>query len=196
MKKTLKNTNILGIVFLIVLTSGFLRAGQLELPEPDALQETYLKGTREEKSRQCGNEVASSFGEECSFCHNDDVTEFTEKGNRAKADMKASIALGVKCDYCHTGKKQFTKKFKMAEKMFKLSEMMDVECDLCHDGKDILTPKGKTARTAMLLQKWKRKGNKRCLKCHVEKKQFELNSEGKELLKDLMHEGEETNEDG
>ena len=107
--------------------------------------------------------------------------------------MKASIALGVKCDYCHAGKKQFTKKFKMAEKMFKLSEMMDVECDFCHNGKDILTPKGKTARTAMLLQKWKRKGNKRCLKCHVEKKQFELNSEGKELLKDLMHEEEETN---
>ncbi|MBC8548459.1 MAG: hypothetical protein H8D23_02315 [Candidatus Brocadiales bacterium] len=193
MKKTLKNTNILGIAFLIVLTSGFLCAGQSDLPEPDALQETYLNGTREEKSRQCGNEVASLLGEECSFCHNDDVTEFTEKGTRAKRDMQASIAIGVKCDYCHAGRNQFTKKFEMAEKMFKLSEMMDVECNFCHRGKDILTPKGSTARTAMLLQKWQKKGNKKCLKCHVERKQFELNSDGKELLKSLMHEGEETN---
>ncbi len=196
MKKTLKNTNILGIAFLIVLTSGFLWAGQLDLPEPDALQETYLKGTREEKSRQCDNEVASLFVVECSFCHNDDVTEFTEKGNRAKTDMKASIAIGVKCDYCHAGKKKFTNKYKTAEKMFRLSEMMDVECDFCHKGKDVLTPEGSTARTAMLLQKWKKKGNKKCLKCHVEKKQFELNADGKEILKSLMHEGEETNEDG
>jgi len=43
----------------------------------------------------------------------------------------------------------------------------------------------------MLLQKWKKKGNKRCLKCHVKRKKFELNSDGKELLKSLMHEGEE-----
>lgn len=193
MKKMLKNTNILGIAFLIVLTSGFLWAEQLDLPEPDALQETYLKGTREEKSLQCGNEIASLLGEECSFCHNDDVTEFTENGNRAKVDMKASIAIGVKCDYCHAGKKQFTKKFGMAEKMFKLSEMMDVECNFCHTGKDILTPEGSTAKTAMLLQKWRKKGNKRCLKCHVEKEQFELNSDGKELIKSLMDEGEQAN---
>jgi len=44
----------------------------------------------------------------------------------------------------------------------------------------------------MLLQKWKKKGNKKCLKCHVEKEQFELNSDGMEILKSLMHE-EETN---
>jgi len=83
--------------------------------------------------------------------------------------MKASIAIGVKCDNCHAGKKQYTKKFEMAEEMFKLSEMMDVECDFCHNGKNILTPEGKTARTAMLLQKWRREGNKKCLKCHVER---------------------------
>ncbi|KHE92200.1 MAG: hypothetical protein K8F52_15035 [Candidatus Scalindua rubra] len=193
MKRTLENTNILGIAFLIVLTSGFLWAGRSDLPEPDALQETYLKGTREEKSSQCANEVASLFGQECSFCHNDDITEFTAKGNRAKSDMLASIAIGVKCDYCHAGEKQYTKKFEMAGKMFELSEMMDVECDFCHNGKDILTLEGSTARTAMLLQKWKKKGNKKCLKCHVERKQFELNSEGKELLKSLMHEGKESN---
>ncbi|MBC8551062.1 MAG: hypothetical protein H8D23_15565 [Candidatus Brocadiales bacterium] len=193
MKKTLKNTNILGVAFLIVLTSGFLWAGQSDLPEPDSLQETYLKGTREVRGLQCANEVASLFGEECSFCHNDDVTEFTGKGTRANVDMKAAIAIGVKCDYCHAGRKQFTNKLEMAVKMFGLSEMMDVECDFCHNGKNILTPEGSTARTAMLLQKWKKKGNKKCLKCHVERKQFELNSDGKEILKSLMHEGEETN---
>lgn len=190
MTKTMKNTNILGIAFVIVVTSGFLWAGQSDLPEPDALPETYLKGTREEKSRQCRSEVASSLGQECSFCHNDDVTEFTEKGTRAKTDMKAAIAIGVKCDYCHAGKKQVTKKFKIAEKMFKLSEMMDIECNFCHSGKGVLTPEGRTAKTAMLLQKWAKKGNKRCLKCHVEKKQFELNADGKEIIKSLIHDEE------
>ena len=187
----MKKTNILGIAFLIVVTSGFLWAGQSDLPEPDALEETYLKGTREERGIQCAKEVASLLGEECSFCHNGEVTEFTESGNRARTDMHASIAIGAKCNYCHTGRKQFTKKFEMAEKMFELSEMMDVKCDLCHNGKDNLTPEGSTAKTAMLLQKWKKKGNKRCLKCHVKRKKFELNSDGKELLKSLMHEGEE-----
>ncbi|MDP6924888.1 MAG: hypothetical protein R2568_10485 [Candidatus Scalindua sp.] len=186
----MKKTNIFGIAFLIVITSGLLWAGQSDLPEPDALSETYLKGTREEKSWQCGNEVAVLLGEKCSACHDDDVTEFTEKGNRAKADMKVSIAIGVKCDYCHAGKKQFTKKLEMAEKMFELSGMMGVDCDYCHNGKDTLTPAGNTARTAMLLQKWNKKGNKKCLECHVEKKQFELNSDGKETLKSLMHDVE------
>jgi nitrate/TMAO reductase-like tetraheme cytochrome c subunit len=167
-----------------------LWAGQLDLPGPDELQESYLKGNREEKSRQCRNEVAASLGEECSFCHSDDVTEFTDQGNKAKRDMKAAIAIGVKCDYCHVGKEQFTKKFEIADKMFKLSEMMDVECDFCHSGKDVLTPKGRTARTAMLLQKWLKAGNKKCLECHFEKKQFELNDNGKEILKSLMHDEE------
>ncbi len=188
MINTRKKFNILSIAIFIVFTSDFLWAGQLELPKLDALQESYLKGSREEKSRQCRNEVASSLGEECSFCHNNDVTEFTEKGNRAKRDMKASIAIGVKCDYCHAGNEQFTKKFEMADKMFKLSEMMDIECNFCHSGKEVLTPKGRTARTAMLLQTWIKNGNKKCLECHVEKKQFELNTNGKELLQCLMHE--------
>ncbi len=180
--------NISSIAFLIVLTSGFLWAGQLDLPDPDTLQESYLKGSREEKGRQCRNEIASSLGEECSSCHNNEVTDFTKKGDRAKRDMKAAIVIGVKCDYCHAGKEQFTEKFEVADKMFKLSEMMDVECDFCHAEKDVLTPKGRTARTAMLLQKWAKTGNKKCLKCHFEKKQFELNDNGKEILKCLMHE--------
>lgn len=74
--------------------------------------------------------------------------------------MKASRAIGVKCDYCHTGKKQFTKKLLMAEKMFRLSEIMDVECNFCHAGKYTLIPKGRTARTAMLMRKWTKKGSK------------------------------------
>ena len=67
--------------------------------------------------------------------------------------MKAAIAIGVKCKYCHAGKEQFTDKFKMAVDMDKLSDMMDVECNFCHKGKDILTPQGETAKIAMLSRK-------------------------------------------
>ena len=154
--------------------------------KPNDLKESYLKGSREEKSHQCRNEIASLLEEECSSCHNEDVTVFTEKGNKTKEDMKAAIAIGVKCEYCHAGKEQFTDKFEMAIEMFKLSEMMDVECNFCHKGKDILTPKGETAKTAMLVQNWVETGNEKCLKCHDEKKQFELNSNGKEILKTLI----------
>ena len=181
-----KIINIFSIAFLIVFSSELLGAEQFGLPEPDALKESYLKGSREEKSRQCRNEIASLLEEECSSCHNEDVTVFTEKGNKTKEDMKAAIAIGVKCEYCHAGKEKFTDKFEMAVNMFKLSEMMDVECNFCHKGKDVLTSRGRTARTAMLLQKWVKTGNKICLECHVARKQFELNSNGKEILKTLM----------
>jgi len=157
MKKRLKNTNILGIAFLIVVTSGFLWAGQSDLPEPDALQETYLEGTREERGLQCANEVATLLGGECSSCHNDDVTELTEKGNRAKSDMQASIAIGVRCNYCHAVNKRFTNKYKIAVKMFELSEMMDVECSLCHNGKDNLTPAGSTSKNSYVTAKMEEK---------------------------------------
>ncbi len=187
MINTGKSINILSIAFLIVFISGFLWAGQLDLPEPDPLQVSYLQGSREEKSQQCRNEIAVSLGEECSSCHNNEVADLTEKGNRAKRDMKASIAIGAQCSYCHAGRDKFTKKFKIADKMFKLSEVMDVECGFCHKGKGVLAFKGRTARTAMLLQKWTKTGNKKCLECHVEKKQFELNSKGKETLKCLIH---------
>ena len=183
MTKNMKNINISGIVILIVFSSGLLlSAGPSDIPEPDALQETYLQGNREEKKLQCSKEVASALGEECSSCHNDDVTDFTKKGERAKEDMKAAIAIGVKCDYCHAGKEQFTGRLEVAAKMFRLSEMMDIECNYCHAGKDILTQEGKMAKTAMMLQKWSETGNKKCLDCHVEKKQFELNFHGWEIL--------------
>ena len=183
---SMKIINIFSIAFLIVFSSELLEAEQFDLPEPDALKESYLKGNREEKSRQCRNEIASLLEEECSSCHNEDVTVFTEKGNKTKEDMKAAIAIGVKCEYCHTGKGQFTDKFEMAINMFNLSEMMDVECDFCHKGKDILTLKGETAKTAMLVENWVETGNEKCLKCHIEKEQFELNSRGENVLKTLM----------
>ncbi len=180
-KYTIK-INILSITFLIAFSSGLLNAEQIDIPKPETLQESYLQGNREEKRQQCSKEVASALGRECSFCHNDDVTDFTEKGNKAKEDMKAAIAIGVKCDYCHAGKEQFTEKLEVAAKMIKLTEMMDVECSFCHAGKNVLTNKGMTAKTAMILQDWTGTGNKICLKCHEEKKQFELNAHGEEIL--------------
>ena len=183
MTKNMKNISISGIVILIVFSSGLLlNAGQSDLPEPEMLQESYLQGNREERNQQCSKEVASALGEECSSCHNDDVTDFTEKGERAKEDMKAAIAIGVKCDHCHAGKKQFTDKLEVAARMFELSEMMAIECNYCHAGENILTHEGKMAKTAMMLQKWSETGNKKCLDCHVEKKQFELNFYGWEIL--------------
>ncbi len=78
MTKNMKNISIFGIIVLIVFSSGLLGAEQSDIPEPDLLQETYLQGNREEKNQQCSKEVASALGEECSFCHNDDVTDFSE----------------------------------------------------------------------------------------------------------------------
>jgi nitrate/TMAO reductase-like tetraheme cytochrome c subunit len=195
MKKPIINVDILKILkfafmFLIVFWFGISKAGQLDfhkdvsmlVPDPDVLQETYLKGNRKEKKRQCSEEVASPLGAECSYCHNDDVTTFTEKGEKAKEDMKAAVAIGVKCDYCHAGKEQFTEKKEIATKMFELSEIMGAECNFCHAGKDVLTHEGKTAKTAMILQEWAENGTKKCLECHVEKKQFELNFHGWEVL--------------
>jgi nitrate/TMAO reductase-like tetraheme cytochrome c subunit len=178
----MKNMYVINIFFLVVFFSGVLGAEELDLPAPDELQEGFLVGSREEKSRQCNKEVASSLGRKCSFCHNDDVSEFTKKGNKAKFMMQAAVAIGVKCNYCHAGKKKFTDKLEVATKMFKLAEMMDVKCDFCHAGKDAFTHQGKTAKTAMLLQNWAKTGNKKCLDCHDKKKQFELNFHGWEVL--------------
>lgn len=174
--------NIVSFTFLLALSTGLLNAEQVDISETEMLRESYLQGTREEKKQQCSNEVSPALGRECSFCHNEDVTDFTEEGNKAKVMMKNAIALGVKCDYCHAGKKQFTDKLEVAVKMIKLGKMMDVECSYCHAGKKALTQKGVTAKTAMLLQDWTGTGNRKCLKCHVEKKQFELNDHGEEIL--------------
>jgi nitrate/TMAO reductase-like tetraheme cytochrome c subunit len=182
MNENMKKINITSITFLIAFSSGLLNAEQIDIPEPEMLQESYLQGTRDAKREQCGEEVASALGRECSFCHSEDVSNFTEKGNKAKFMMKNAIALGVKCNYCHAGTKQFTEKLEVAAKMIKLAKMMDVECSYCHAGKNILTQKGMTAKTAMILQDWVGTGNKICLKCHEEKKQFKLNAHGEEIL--------------
>jgi len=184
--KIINIVSIASIAFLIVFTSELSGAGQSDLPEPDELEESYLKGSREEKSRQCRKEIASLFGGKCTLCHNDNVTDFKKKGNKAKEDMKAAIAIGVTCEYCHAGNGHFTDKFEMAVNMFRLSEMMAVECDFCHKGKGILTSQGKTAKTAMLVENWVETGNKKCLECHIEKKEFELNSHGESVLKTLI----------
>ncbi len=186
MINNIKIINVFSIAFLIVFSSELLGAEQLSLPEPDELEESYLKGNREEKSQQCRQEVASLFKGKCTSCHNDNVTFFTKKGNKAKEDMRASVAMGVKCEYCHTGNEQFTDKFEIAVNMDKLSEMMDVECNFCHKGKDNLTPQGETSKIAMLVESWVETGNEKCLECHVEKKQFELNTHGKSTLKTLI----------
>ena len=182
MINTMKNMYVINIIFFVVFFSNVSGSEVLDLPAPDELRETFLVGSREEKGRQCSKEVASSLGRKCSFCHNDDVTEFTKKGNKAKFMMKAALAIGVKCNYCHAGKKKFTDKLEVATKMFKLAEMMDVKCDFCHAGKDTFTHQGKTAKTAMLLQNWAKAGNKKCLDCHDKKKKFELNFHGWEVL--------------
>ena len=138
----MKNINIISITFLIAFSSGLLNAEQKDIPEPEMLQESYLQGTRDKKREQCSEEVASALGRGCSFCHNVDVTDFTEKGVKAKVDMKAATAVGVKCDYCHAGKKQFTDKLEVAAKMFKLTEMIDVEFSFAMQEKAFLLTKG------------------------------------------------------
>ncbi len=182
MIKIIKYSNVISLVFLLTFLSGLSGAEELDLPEPDELQETYLVGSRDAKRQQCSEDVAPALGRKCSFCHNVSVTEFTKKGNKAKFMMKAAMALGVKCSFCHTGKKKFTKQSEIAVKMIKLSELMDVECNFCHTGKDTFTHAGKTAKTAMILQRWAKKGNKKCLDCHGRKKKFELNFRGWEVL--------------
>ena len=182
MNKYTKKINIISFTFLLAFSSGILNAEQVDIPEPEMLQESYLQGTRDAKREQCSKEVASALGRECSFCHNEDVTDLTEKGEKAKVDMKAATAMGVKCDYCHAGIEQFTDKLEVAAKMFRLTEMMDVECSFCHAGKDVLTQNGITAKTAMILQDWTGTGNNVCLKCHEKKKRFKLNDHGEEIL--------------
>ena len=182
----MKIINIISIAFLIFVSSELIGAEQSGIPEPDELEESYLKGSREEKNQQCRKEVALLFGGKCTTCHNDDVTDFTKQGDKARDDMKAAIAIGVKCEYCHADKEHFAGRFEIAVAMFRLSEMMDVECDFCHKGRHILTPRGQTAKISMLAENWVETGNERCLKCHIEKRQFKLNARGENVLNALM----------
>lgn len=144
----------------------------------------YFKGTREEKDAQI-KRMTSLFGVECDFCHNEEVTVFTDEGKKSKEMMKASVALGVECDYCHLDRKRYKENEQQAKKMFELSEIMGTECNFCHAGKGKLTLKGETSKTAFVTRDWATEGTKRCLECHIEKKQFALNFYGWQVLNAL-----------
>ncbi|TVM03495.1 MAG: hypothetical protein CV087_05095 [Candidatus Brocadia sp. WS118] len=144
----------------------------------------YFKGTKEEKDAQI-KRMTSLFGVECNFCHNEDLTVFTDEGKKSKEMMRASVALGVECDYCHLDRKRYKENEQEAKKMFELNEIMGTECNFCHAGKGKLTPKGETSKTAFVTRDWATEGTKRCLECHIEKKQFALNFYGWQVLNAL-----------
>jgi len=144
----------------------------------------YFKGAKEEREAQI-KRMTSLFGVNCDFCHNEDLTIFTEEGKISKEMMKASVALGVECDHCHIDRKRYKENEQQAKKMFELCEIMGTECDFCHAGKGKLTPKGEASKTAFVTRNWATEGTKRCLECHIEKKQFALNFYGWQVLNAL-----------
>jgi hypothetical protein len=137
----------------------------------------YFKGTKDEREAMI-KRMTSLLGVDCNFCHNDNLTVFTEAGEKSKEMMKASVALGVECNYCHVDLKHYKENEQQARKMFELSEIMGTGCDFCHAGKDKLTPKGEKSATAFITREWATEGTKQCLACHIEKKQFALNYYG------------------
>ncbi|OHB97562.1 MAG: hypothetical protein A2W74_01060 [Planctomycetes bacterium RIFCSPLOWO2_12_38_17] len=141
----------------------------------------YFKGTKEERDAQV-KKIAELFGVDCNFCHNEELTVFTEEGEKSKLMMRASVALGVDCDYCHIDLKHHKENEQQARRMFELCEIMGTECNFCHAGKDKLTVKGEKSKTAFLTRAWPTEGTKQCLQCHIEKKQFALNFYGWQVL--------------
>lgn len=141
----------------------------------------YFKGNKEEREAQV-KRISALFGVECNFCHNEDLTVFTEEGEKSKKMMKASVALGVECDHCHVDRKHYKENEQEAKRMFELSEIMGTECSFCHAGKDKLTVKGEQSKTAFVTRAWATEGTKQCLECHIEKKQFALNFYGWQVL--------------
>lgn len=137
----------------------------------------YFKGSKEEKEAII-KRMTSLLGVECNFCHNNELTVFTEAGEKSKNMMKASVALGVECDHCHVDLKHFKENEPQARKMFELSTVMGAECSFCHAGKGKLTPKGEKSKTAFVTRDWATEGSQQCLTCHIEKKQFALNYYG------------------
>lgn len=141
----------------------------------------YFKGTGEERDAQV-KRIATLFGVDCNFCHNEDLTIFTEEGEKSKIMMKASVALGVECDYCHIDRKHYKENEQQAKRMFELCEIMGTDCNFCHAGKEKLTTKGEKSKTAFVTRAWAKEGTKQCLECHTEKKQFALNFYGWQVL--------------
>ncbi len=144
----------------------------------------YFTGTKEEREAKI-KRMTSLFGVDCDFCHNQDLMIFTEEGKKSKEMMKASVALGVECDHCHIDRKHYKENEQQAKKMFDLCDVMGTDCNFCHAGKGKLTLKGETSKTAFVTRNWAIEGTKRCLECHIEKKQFALNFNGWQVLNAL-----------
>ncbi|MCF6157223.1 MAG: hypothetical protein E3K32_01320 [wastewater metagenome] len=157
-------------------------AEKTETTTPSAIYSNpYFRGTKEEREAII-QRMTSLLGVDCNFCHNDDLTVFTEAGEKSKEMMNASVALGVECDYCHIDLKNFRENEQQARNMFELSETMGTECNFCHAGKDKLTTRGEKSKTAFVTREWVTKGTRQCLMCHIEKKQFALNYYGWQVL--------------
>ena len=162
--------------------SALTNTEQTAKSKPDVTYSNpYFKGTKEERDAQV-KRISSLFGVECNFCHNEDLTVFTEEGEKSKMMMNASVALGVDCDHCHIDRKHYKENEQEAKRMFELSEIMGTECNFCHAGKDKLTVKGEKSKTAFVTRAWATEGTKQCLECHIEKKQFALNFYGWQVL--------------
>ncbi len=184
-KKLLKSALSIVSVAAVTLCLEGVAQSEMGLPVKSAPTVTfsnpYFKGTKEEKEAQI-RRMTSLLGVDCDFCHNEDLTVFSKEGERSKAMMKASVALGVECNYCHKDRNHYHENELQAKKMFELCEMMGTECSFCHAGKGKLTQKGERSKTAFLTRAWATEGTKRCLECHVEKKQFALNFYGWQIL--------------
>ena len=162
--------------------SALTNTEQAAKSKPDVTYSNpYFKGTKEEREAQV-KRISALFGVECNFCHNEDLTVFTEEGEKSKMMMNASVALGVECDHCHVDRKHYKENEQEAKRMFELSEIMGTECNFCHAGKDKLTVKGEKSKTAFVTRAWATEGTKQCLECHIEKKQFALNFYGWQVL--------------
>ena len=162
--------------------SALTNTEQTAKSKPDVTYSNpYFKGTKEEREAQV-KRISALFGVECNFCHNEDLTVFTEEGEKSKMMMNASVALGVECDHCHIDRKHYKENEQEAKRMFELSEIMGTECSFCHAGKDKLTVKGEKSKTAFVTRAWATEGTKQCLECHIEKKQFALNFYGWQVL--------------
>jgi nitrate/TMAO reductase-like tetraheme cytochrome c subunit len=172
-------------LFPCMNSSASSDVNQTEKPTPGVTYSNpYFKGTREDREAQI-KKITTLFGVDCNFCHDENLTVFTEEGEISKEMMKVSVALGVECDYCHIDMKHYKENEQKARKMFELCKIMGTECSFCHDGKGKFTQKGERSKTAFVTRAWATEGTKQCLECHIEKKQFALNFYGWQVLNAL-----------
>src|SRR3989304_597925 len=84
------------VMFFYFGNSALTNTEQTAKSKPDVTYSNpYFKGTKEEREAQV-KRISALFGVECNFCHNEDLTVFTEEGDKSKMMMKASVALGVR----------------------------------------------------------------------------------------------------